>query len=266
MSSTVKRVLAALLAGLAVLLLWSLSQTPPAEPPPPDPPDPKPVTPQPQPKPAPCPPDKPCPRPRHWTPLAPLQASVGGPVAPDGTEAQCDLPPELHLKNRGGSDGSGLCVFASMTHSGRWQNDPAFSAVFEWMWSHPGGGYPEKVDRVVEQMCREKSLPKPSYLQVEGGDVEILRTACRNGLMPGVTYSFSPSGRYGGQRIAHMVSLVHADERWFGILDNNYPGTVEWLTPDEFRRSYTGGGGGWAVILMKEGPPPVPHPSKGDER
>lgn len=59
---------------------------------------------------------------------------------------------------------------------------------------------------------------------VEGSDLERLKLACRTGRMPGVTYAFSPTGRYGGARIAHMVNLVHADDQWFAVLDNNYPG------------------------------------------
>jgi hypothetical protein len=75
-----------------------------------------------------------------------------------------------------------------------------------------------------------------------------------------VTYSSSPTGRYGGSRIAHMVSLVHADDRWFAVLDNNYPGAnlIEWMTPQEFQRTWTGMGGGWAVILLAPPPPPPP--------
>ena len=59
----------------------------------------------------------------------------------------------------------------------------------------------------------------------------------------------------------YMVSLVHADDQWFCVLDNNYPGVdkYEWMTPDEFRRSYTGGRAGWSVILLDPGPPPPPR-------
>ena len=100
----------------------------------------------------------------------------------------------------------------------------------------------------------------PAFLNYEGGDLELLKLACRTGRMPAVTYSHSPSGRYGGGRIAHMVNLVHADDRYFAVLDNNYIGSnqIEWMTPEEFRRSWTGLGGGWAVILLAAPPPPSP--------
>ncbi len=214
---------------------------------------------------------KPAPEPRP-TPRRPLlprrprsslssEAFVGGPVGRDGTEVLCDLPGSLHQKNAAGSDGAGLCVYASARHSGLWQDDEVFQGLFDWMRRHPGGSYPEKFDRTVRQFCEEKGLPVPRYLQVQSNDLEILRAACASGRMPGVTYSFSPTGRYSGRRISHMVSLVHAGPRWFVILDNNYPGEekLEWLTPEEFRRAYTGGRTGWAVINLEPGPPPIPH-------
>jgi len=200
--------------------------------------------------------------PLHADPKAPRshsKAQVGGPRHPDGTEVQLDLPREYQLRNRGGSDGAGLCVFASLQHSAVWQDVAPLTHVFSWMFTHPGGGWPEKVDQVIAAICKEQNVAAPDYLQVEGPDLEILKLACRTGRMPAVTYSMSPTGRYGGARIAHMVSLVHADERWFAVLDNNYPGTIEWMTPADFRATYLGRSGqGWAIILLAEGPPPPP--------
>jgi hypothetical protein len=187
------------------------------------------------------------------------KASVGGPTSPDGVEVQNDLPREFHIQNRGGSDGAGLCVFASLQHAAKWQDVEPLANVFAWMTTKPGGGWPEKVDRVVDDICRAKKLPKPAYLQIEGVDFELIRRACQTGRMPAVTYAFSPSGRYGGARIAHMVNLVHADNRWCAVLDNNFPGTIEWMSPAEFQRTWTGGGQGWAIILLADGPPPPPR-------
>lgn len=187
-------------------------------------------------------------------------ASVGGPMAPDGTQINCDLPGSLHQRNTGGSDGAGLCVYASARHAGRWQNDPLFEAVFEWMRRHPGGSYPEKFDRTLRQCAKELGLPVPEYVQVTNSrDLDVLRLACQTGRMPGVTYERSPTRRYGGGRIAHMVSLPHADERWFCVLDNNYPGAdkYEWMSPDEFLR-VCNPGGYWAVILLSPPPPGPP--------
>lgn len=232
---------------------------------------PVPVKPAPAPvKPKPKEPDEPIPeplaprRPKPWGKQAdaPVGAKVLGRVHDDGTELRCDLDPTQHQKNTGGSDGAGLCVFASMRHTGLWQGNPVFADLFNWMRNHPGGSYPTKTDAMIARYCKEKGVEKPRYLQVEGGDLEVLKHACASGRMPGVTYSFSPTGRYGGSRISHMVSLVHADDKHFVVLDNNYPGregkeeVYEWLTPQEFAKSYAPG---WAVILLDPpGPPPRP--------
>lgn len=190
------------------------------------------------------------------------KASVGGPVAPDGTHVQLDMPKDLHLRNCGGSDGAGLCVFTSLSHSAMWQNIPLLMGFRDYMKRYPGGGYPSKVTSYINKIAKEKNLPVPEYIQVESNDLEILKLACRTGRMPGITYSFSPSGRYGGGRISHMVTLVHAgvgkSGEWWAILDNNYPGTLEWMNESEFRRTYTGGSRGWAVIFLSPGPPPAP--------
>ena len=190
-------------------------------------------------------------------------ANIGGKLAPDSkTEIQLDLPASQHLKNIGGSDGAGLCVFTSISHSARWQHVERLENFRDWMKKYPGGGYPEKVTQKINQIAKEQGVPAPPYLQVEGGRelLDVLRAALNSGRMPAVTYSFSPTKRYGGQRIAHMVSLVHLDSQFACVLDNNYPGVdkYEWMSVDEFLRTFTGGRSGWAVVLLDVGPPPLP--------
>ncbi len=243
--------------GLALWFLAALArqQSPPTLPTPAPTPAPAPAPAPPRPQP--CPGPGPCPRPHDED--NPVGASVGGPRNADGTELQCDLPGDQHLKNCGGSDGAGLCVFTSISHSARWQNVDVLKDFRDWMRHHPGGGYPKKVDQMIASICKEKGVPRPDYVQAEGSGLEILKAACKSGRMPGVTYSFSPTGRYGGARISHMVSLPHADDRWFVVLDNNFPQTYEWMSPAEFQKTYTGGGGGWCVVLLSPAPPPPPH-------
>ncbi len=186
-----------------------------------------------------------------------LGATVNGPVAPDGEEVQNDLPKEFHIRNRGGSDGAGLCVFASLNHSAIWQEVTPLKQIFEYMWTQPGGGYPDKVDKIIKDICTSKGVPIPPYIQIESGDIDILKLACKTGRIPGVTYNYSPSGRYGGKKIAHMVTLLSADDKNFCVLDNNFPGTYEWMTPAEFQRVHSQNG--WSVIFLASGPPPAPE-------
>lgn len=193
-------------------------------------------------------------------------AKVGSWVSPDGKEAmQLPLPGFLHQQNTGGSDGSGLCVYASCRHAGRWASDPLFEEIFDWMRSYPGGSYPDKLTQTLNQCAKEKGFSVPTYIQVQDTDLDIIKMATKNGIMPGVTYGFSPSGRYSGRQISHMVSIVHATDNWFCVLDNNYIGesAFEWLTPAEFKRAYTArGGNGWSVFLLTNPPSPAPR-SKG---
>jgi hypothetical protein len=185
------------------------------------------------------------------------QATIGGLRTPDGKPVQLDFPVERHLKNAVGRDGAGLCVFTSLAQAADWQNVEVLRDFRDWMRQHPGGGWPEKVDEMIQRLCRERGVPPPDYLHYQGNEITLLKLACKTGRMPCVTYCYSPAGRYQGRRIAHMVNLLHADERWFAVLDNNFPGSVEWMNESEFRRTFTGLGEGWAVILLAPAPPPA---------
>ena len=62
-------------------------------------------------------------------------------LTPDGKyAADCDLPNDLHLKNLGGSDGAGLCVFTSISHAARWQHVDVLKDFRDYMTRFPGGG------------------------------------------------------------------------------------------------------------------------------
>lgn len=192
--------------------------------------------------------------------------SLGGDETPDGQPVQIVFPPELRLKNKGGSDGAGLCVFTSLSHAARWQNVPPLVDFRDWMTKYPGGGYPSKVDAMIKKLCGERGVPVPAYIQIEGNDLTVLERACKAGRMPSITYSVSATGRYNGGQISHMVSLVHADLTGAGqwaILDNNYIDKLEWLTTEEFKRTFIGKpfqgspAKGWAVFFLNPGSVPT---------
>lgn len=183
---------------------------------------------------------------------------TGGPIAPDGkTQVACDIPIELRAKNTGGTDGAGLCVFTSIMHSARWQNEHRLWDFQAKMKQERGGGYPQKVDAMVA-----KYGPGTPYLQYTGRDPSILMTALKSGRAPGVTYN-GHDPHYRGS-IAHMVNLVAYDQQadQVAILDNNFIGENQlvWMSAAEFLQRWTGGkaGSGWAVILLAPPPPPPP--------
>jgi hypothetical protein len=189
-------------------------------------------------------------------------AKEGGRIAPDHkTEIQIDLPGPYHRHNVS-SRGQGCCVQTSIGHSARWQNVTALIDMQKWVQEKgiPGGANPSSVDQRIPRCCKDRGFPVAEYLQVQGKDLEVLKLALKSGRFPAVTYSKSPTGRYSGRRIAHMVSMPHGDDQYVAILDNNYPGVdrYEWMTWDEYMRICNLGGGYWAVILLDPGPPPLP--------
>jgi hypothetical protein len=186
----------------------------------------------------------------------PFEAKVGGPVAPDGTKIHVELPDELHCENIT-SRGQGCCVQTSINHSARWQNIPVLVNFHEWVRSKgiPGGAHPGSADQRMKMIAKEKGVPVPEHIQIERADHETLMLACKAGRLVCVTYSKSPTGRYRGQRIAHMVNCAHADEKWIAILDNNYIKSYEWMSPQEAKGT---GVYEWIIVFLQpSAPPPV---------
>lgn len=190
--------------------------------------------------------------------LAPGVASAQPHKAPADWPPQVDLPAGLRMKNTGGTDGAGLCVWTSLTHSARWQGEAKLFSLRADMEKKKGGGWPQRVDQ-------ELSARGVNYLQYEGRDLEGLKAALACGLMPSVTWNAKGDPNYRGP-IAHMVNLVHLDDRHAAILDNNHPGQLLRMTPAEFLAGYAGKGSGWAVFLLDRGPPaPVPVNALGGD-
>lgn len=185
---------------------------------------------------------------------APAQFVNSGPVY-NGTRAVVDLPVSQHMRNVGGSDGYGLCVFTSLQHSARWQGVYSIEGYRRYMESRPGGGYPSKVDATLKAFCQSKGITVPDYIQHTGGDDGFLDLAIRTGRCPSVTYGgkdgFYRSGVY------HMVNLAHIDADSAAIIDNNRPGVWVWMSRRDFLFRWRDMDGGWAVVLL--GPPPPPY-------
>ena len=185
------------------------------------------------------------------------------PVSPDGTAATIDLPAALHVRNVGGSDGAGLCVFTSIQHAAYWQNVRTLDGFRAWMEERPGGGWPDKVDRMFAQFCKSRGAAVPPYIQHTGGDDTFLALALKTDRLPCVTYAgmddFYRDERGRPAKIAHMVNLAHLDTERAAIIDNNRPGVWVWMTRARFLARWRDNSGGWAVVMLA--PPPPPHPS-----
>lgn len=215
-------------------------------------PDPVPVKPSPAPVPEPVKPKKPD-RPLWDDPRIVGSLPTLGGKEYQGAQIMCDLPASEKKRNVGGRDGAGLCVFTSIEWAARWSNERRLFDFQKQMRQEPGGGYPEKVDKMIAKYGKGTQ-----YVQHTGGDIEFLKAAIATGRMPGVTYGgYDP--HYRGY-VAHMVNLVYLDDKLAAISDNNFTGDNEivWMSTDEFKKRWNMGSAGWAVVLLAGPPSPVP--------
>jgi hypothetical protein len=132
----------------------------------------------------------------------------------------------------------GSCVHASLITLLRWQNRSEEARM--WRREFRGGEW-------ATSMSRKMDSRGIRYAYTVEGDVEFLEWACRTRRGAGVTVK-------GG---AHMVTLVHLDDEWAALLDNNDISKHIWLPRqefiDEWHRSL-----GWAVTPVYS--PLAPNP------
>lgn len=179
-------------------------------------------------------------------------SDVANGPAHEGVEVAIDLPLVDHRRNEAGTNGAGLCVWASLDMAGKWANVAELRGLWAHMKAQPGGGWPERVDKVLAELA-----PNLPYVQYEGSDMAVLDAAIRTGRAACVTLGYADF--YGGQTIAHMVLLAHLDKKWAAIIDNNDPTHWTWMSREEFRKRWIHPSGkGWAVVLIAPPPPPPP--------
>lgn len=245
----------------------------------------KPLVPDKVPDSKPCPPDKPCPGPGPWGTIESVPVGTDGKtddiegndhIAPDGkTEAQVDYPDEQWMKNIGSRiDGAGMCVFTSAEHAFRNQGLDEFRGFRDWCANHyPGGGYPEKLHKLILAYCRAKGIqtqeeggvtwivrPRTgerwTFLQYEGGSMDLAEKALAEGILVCTTLYHSP--RYGRGVIYHMTNLAHYGPAGVGaILDNNFL-PYEWASTSVTAERVKLSGRVWLVAVLRQGPPPPP--------
>ncbi len=198
----------------------------------------------------------------------PAKGTLGGTISPDGKEVvMIDLPRQCRMKNVGGRDGAGLCVFTSINHMAFWQSVGWLQDLQKRMRAKPGGGYPEKVDRMLEEFYDGKI--QGEYVQNTDCSLDFLRDVLETGRMPGITYNGVLDPNYGYKKISHMLNLIHltgpseAGLGWAAVFDNNFidpekqavwmrPDALDWMLTDGHTRK------GWAIVLLAPAPLPIP--------
>ncbi len=177
---------------------------------------------------------------------------------PDGRWIRCDMTMNLFMRNTGGSDGAGLCVFTSIQHSVHYQGLGLYG-FRKFMESKPGGGWPQKVDRMLKEFASARNLRIPPYRHLYGlQSINEVKMAVNKGYMVCTTWGTDYS-HYGGQTIAHMVNMVYLDDEWGAILDNNFINEFLWVKRPSFDKyvAWTGGrnDGAWFIIFDVNGIP-----------
>ena len=150
-----------------------------------------------------------------------------------------NVPEVLRQRNWIGDQGMGSCVHASMISLLRWQY--RLKTADHWRQTYGDGEQPEDL---AAKFDREGIR----YAYVTNGDVRFLEWACRTRRGCGITVM-------GG---AHMVALVHLDDKWAAILDNNNVENFIWVPREtliaEWKASY-----GWAVTPIYAPAAPLPQ-------
>jgi hypothetical protein len=147
-----------------------------------------------------------------------------------------NLPLALRQSNWGGG---GSCTWATMVSLLRWQG--CYRAA-DWVrWNYGGGEWPD-------DMAAKLDAGHIRYAYVANGDVKFLEWACRTRRGCGITVM-------GGK---HMVALVHLDNKWAGLLDNNDVERFIWVPREtliaEWKASL-----GWAVTPIYTPAAPLPQ-------
>jgi hypothetical protein len=150
-----------------------------------------------------------------------------------------NIPLAQRQSNWLGSNREGSCVHASMISLFRWQG--RYKTADYWRRTYGDGEWPE-------DMAAKFDREGIRYAYVTNGDVRFLEWACHTRRGCGITVM-------GG---AHMVALVHMDEKWAAVLDNNNVSKFIWVPREtliaEWKASY-----GWAVTPIYTPAAPLPQ-------
>lgn len=139
------------------------------------------------------------------------------------------------------SDGrmQGSCVHASLVMLMRWQGQHELA---NWWRDHHGGG--ESWNSLEPQL----HAAGITFAGTTDGDESFLEWSVRTRRGCAITV----------QQGLHMVCLVHLDQKWAGILDNNSPQKVQYFPRDQFIRGWQSSPAPWAITPVFSPPPPSP--------
>jgi hypothetical protein len=176
---------------------------------------------------------------------------LGGPnmgYAPVARKEYPAVNPPLGLRqpNWLGRQGEGSCVHANMVTLFHWQGHHQMAR--HWRATYGDGEIADETFGPGDNLRAKLTREGVRFAQTTKGDVEFLEWACSTRRGCGVTVM-------GGK---HMVTLVHFDDEWAGILDNNDINKIIWVERQTFVSEWQNSNG-WAVTPIYTPLPPLPH-------
>jgi hypothetical protein len=166
----------------------------------------------------------------HAQPQPPPRRSAAG-------EPQVDIPHGWRRRNWA-PYGEGSCVHASLVMLLHWQGQHDMADW--WQDNHHSG-------QNAEGLARQMEGAGIRFAETRSGDVAFLEWALRT--RRGAAVSISPG---------HMLLVVHLDDQRAGLLDNNDPTHIRWISRAEFLMRWQISLHRWAVTPVYVPPPPPP--------
>lgn len=167
-----------------------------------------------------------------------------------GVKADVPIPGEMHIRNEGSAvDGYGLCVGASLLINGRYQGVPGMekgkaSEWWRYLKSRPGGSYPGKLEADIRKL-----YPDEKWISWSGRVTDLISEYTRKGYP--VAATMNTGIQYNWQGIHHFVSVVHLDDQYACVVDNNDPEKYHWMSADDFKSRFIDGQTGWLFIWLR---------------
>jgi hypothetical protein len=162
-----------------------------------------------------------------------------------GERASAPIGREHHIRNEGGSDGAGLCVYSSVIIAGAYQGVADLdrlkqSQLWRYVKARPGGSYPEKLARDLNAVYPLEQTGE-RWSQYTGTDTSVIDKLSRAGYP--VCSTMDTGALYEYRKIHHMITLAHyRKDGWVCVVDNNNPGKFHWMPAKEYdRRAFDGG-------------------------
>jgi hypothetical protein len=179
--------------------------------------------------------------------------------APSPESPVCNLPKQLHQRNKLGPLGQGSCVHASLVNHLRWLNQ--FELAERW-WNTYGDG--EYASRLRQRL--DAAGLRGKYWFTGKADPRFLDWCTINRTGAIIWWKPSHCCTFMGFSMGRDILVyqpdanVRPDVQYACVLDNNYPGRFEYTERTQFIRLWASYGG-FGLCILDDPTISIPYPS-----